>query len=462
MTESASAHPRDQLKRELSLTDATMLIVASVIGGGIFFTPAEVATLLPAPGWIMAAWGAGALLSLAGALANAELGAMFPRAGGDYVYLSEAMHPIAGFLVGWLSFIAIYAGTIAALAAILAEGITERLALSAEWIVPLAIAVTLAVSGINYAGVRWGARANNVTSFFKLIALGAFVVLGPILGEGDASRIVTAPTGARDGITAAAFGQALSPILFSYLGWNASVYVASEIKQPQRNLPRSLFLGLALCGGLYLAVNAVYLFALPMAELQRSADTGHAAALALFGPVGGTLVAAFVLISVLGTLNATVLVGPRIAYAMALDGLFPGGVDRVTRAFRTPGVAIGVQTVVTVGLLVLLQRFPAALSFTVFAILLATMADVVALYLLRLRRPEHPRPYRAWGYPWVPAFYLLANGGIAVAMLVGQPRECLISVALLASGLPFYWLFSRLSGGPAAGDSGPEPGAGTG
>jgi len=153
----------------------------------------------------------------------------------------------------------------------------------------------------------------------------------------------------------------------------------------------------------------------------------------------------FVLVSVLGTINATVLVGPRIAYAMAIDGLFPGGADRVTRAFRTPGVAIGMQAAVTVALLVVLQRFPEALSFTVFGIVLATMADVVALYLLRLRRPELPRPYRAWGYPWVPALYLLANAGIAVAMLMGRPRECAISVVMLATGLPFYWLFSRWS-----------------
>jgi APA family basic amino acid/polyamine antiporter len=467
MTEPGSAHPRDRLKRELSLTDATMLVVASVIGGGIFFTPAEVASLLPAPGWIMAAWATGALLSLAGALANAELGAMFPRAGGDYVYLSEAVHPVAGFLIGWLSFIAIYAGTIAALAAIFAEGVVTRVGVSESWIVPGAVAVTVVVSAINYVGVRWGARANNLTSFFKLAALAAFVVLGPLFGEGDVSRLfasaATGPvspetaasgTGAA-GITAAGFGQALSPILFSYLGWNASVYVASEIRDPQRDLPRSLFVGLALCGGLYLLVNAVYLYALPMAELQAAGDAGHAAALALFGPTGGALVAGFVLISILGTLNATVLVGPRIAYAMALDELFPGGLDRVTRAFQTPGVAILVQTVMTVGLLVVLQRFPAALNFTVFAILLATMADVVALYLLRLRQPERPRPYRAWGYPWVPAFYLLANGGIAVAMLIGQPRECLISIGLLASGLPFYWLFSRWARRrPARDDSG--------
>jgi len=161
----------------------------------------------------------------------------------------------------------------------------------------------------------------------------------------------------------------------------------------------------------------------------------------------------FVLVSVLGTINATVLVGPRIAYAMAIDGLFPGGADRVTQAFRTPGVAIGMQAGVTVALLLVLQRFPAALSFTVFGIVLATMADVLALYLLRIRRPALPRPYRAWGYPWVPALYLLANAGIAVAMLMGRPRECAISVAMLATGLPFYWLFSRWSRG-ASGQAG--------
>jgi len=444
MSEVQVDHPRDRLSRELTLTDATMLVVASVIGGGIFFTPAEIAQLLPAPGWIMAAWAAGALISLAGALANAELGAMFPRAGGDYVYISEGVHPMAGFLVGWLSFFAIYAGTIAALAAIFAEGVVTKLGASPDWIVPGAVAVTLIVSGVNWAGVRWGARANNLTSFFKLAALAAFVALGPWLGEGDLRRLTGGgASGAAGGITAAAFGQALSPVLFSYLGWNASVYVGSELRDPQRNLPRSLFLGLALCGVLYMGVNAVYLYALPLAELQAAPDAGQAAALALFGPTGGTLVAVFVLISVLGTLNATVLVGPRIVYAMAIDDLFPGGADRVTEAFRTPGVAIAMQAGVTVVLLLVLQRFPAALSFTVFGIVLATMADVLALYMLRIRHPGRPRPYRAWGYPWVPALYLGANAGIAVAMLMGRPRECAISVAMLATGLPFYWLFSR-------------------
>jgi APA family basic amino acid/polyamine antiporter len=446
---SPAEHPRDRLRRELSLTDTTFLVVASVIGAGIFLTPGRVAELLPSPGWIFAAWGVGALLSLAGALANGELGAMFPRAGGDYVYLREGVHPIAGFLVGWLSFFAIYAGTIAALAVALGEGIGERLGLGEGGRLGLALGVTLAVSAVNYAGVRWGARVNNLTSVLKVGALLAFVVLGPIVGEGDFARVLGAASaggGEAAGIRPLDFGRAMSPVLFTYLGWNASVYVASEIRRPGRDLPRSLFLGLALCAFIYLLVNAVYLYALPMDSLRGAPDAGEAAAEALFGPVAGALVGSFVLLSILGTLNATVLVGPRIAYAMALDGLFFRGTDRVSEQYRTPSFAIAVQGIVAALLIVLLRSFPKALDFTTFAILLASMADVIALYRLRRTQPGRARPYRAWGYPWVPALYLGASAGIAIALLYGSPFECLVSLAMLVAGLPFYWVFVRRGG----------------
>jgi APA family basic amino acid/polyamine antiporter len=460
VTESeAGAHPHDRLERQLGLTDAAMLVVASVIGAGIFFTPGQVAELLPAPGWILAAWAAGALLSLAGALANAELGAMFPRAGGDYVYLREAFHPAAGFMVGWLSFFAIYAGTIAALALAFAEGLGGRLGWGESAVVAFAVAMTIAVSVLNFVGVRWGARANNLTSLVKIAALLAFALFGPWLGDGSWSRVTAGAAPGAAAISATDFGRALSPVLFSYLGWNASVYVASEIRSPGRNVPRSLFLGLAICAGIYMLVNVVYLYALPMSALRGVSDAGQAAALALFGPISGGLVAAFVLISVLGTLNATVLVGPRIAYAMALDGLFFRGVDRVHATFRTPSMAIAVQGLVSVALLLLLRSFPSALDFTVFAIVLATMADVLALYRLRSAQPDRPRPYRAWGHPWVPAAYLLANLGIAAALLIGSPRDCAISLAVLLTGWPVYALFvrSRRRGAGAGGDGPDSP-----
>jgi APA family basic amino acid/polyamine antiporter len=436
------AHPRDQLRRALGLPDATFLVVSAVIGSGIFLTPGAIAGLLPHPGAILLVWLVGGALSLMGALANAELGAMYPRAGGDYVYLREAFHPVAGFLVGWLSFFAIFAGTIATLAAGFAAGLAEFVPLGRGARIGLAVALVWAASALNYVGVRWGALANNLTAVVKVGALVALAVAGPIFGRGDASNLEPLVRGA-GALPLAAFGLALSPVLFSYLGWNASVYVASEIRDPARNVPASLFLGVAICTAVYLAVNVVYLYALPVEALRGTGNAGEAAARALFGGVGGTVVAVFVLTSILGTLNSTVLVGPRIAYAMALDGLFFRGVDRAHPGFRTPAVAIGVQALTASAILLVLETFPRALDFTTFAILLATVADVAALYRLRRIRPHHPRPYRAWGYPWLPAVYMVVNAAIAGALLWGRPLEAGAALLLLSAGLPFYLGFAR-------------------
>ncbi|HSJ96289.1 MAG TPA: APC family permease [Myxococcota bacterium] len=438
-------HPRDRLLRQLGLADATLLVVASVIGSGIFLTPGAIAERLPYAEWIFAAWVAGGLLSLAGALANAELGAMFPHAGGDYVYLREAFHPGAGFVMGWLSFFAIFAGTIATLAAGFADALGPFLVLDDAGKLAMAVAATVAFSALNYVGVRTSARFNNVLTGAKVAALVAFVVLAPVVGRGDWSHL-TAPVAAAPAVTVSAFALALSPVLFSYLGWNATVYVASEIHEPRRNLPRSLFLGLAVCIAVYLAVNVAYLYAIPVAETRGLDNVGQAAARALFGETGGRAVALFVIVSILGTLNATVLVGPRIAYAMALDGRFFGGVDRVHAAHRTPHVAIVLQGVVAVALLLVLRRFPSILDFTTFGIVVATSLDTLALFALRRRQPGRPRPYRAWGYPWVPALYLAANLAIAVAMIRGRPGETLACLLVMAAGVPFYWGFGRLAG----------------
>ncbi|MFQ5416623.1 MAG: APC family permease [Myxococcota bacterium] len=436
------AHPRDRLRRELGLPDAIFLVVSGVIGSGIFLTPGAIADLLPHPGLILTAWLVGSGLSLAGALANAELAAMFPRAGGDYVYLREAFHPIAGFLVGWLSFIVIYGGTIATLAAGFAAGLAQFTPLDGGQQVAVAIALTLAISGLNYLGVRWGARANNLTAAIKVGALVVFGTLGPMLGEGSFEHLLPVP-GAASAIPLQAFVLALSPVLFSYLGWNSSVYVASEIRDPDRTLPRSLFAGIAICTAVYLLVNATYLYALPVEDLRGQANAGEAAARALFGGLGGRLVGAFVLVSILGTLNATVLVGPRIAYAMALDGLFFSGVDRTHASYRTPAVAIAVQAAVAVVILLALGTFERALDYTVFAILLATMADIAALYRLRRTQPGLRRPYKAWGYPWVPGLYFAATATVAAALAKGSPRDCAIGLGMAAAGLPFYRYFRR-------------------
>ncbi len=419
-----------------------MLAVSSVIGVGIFLTPGTVSDILPHPGLILAAWLAGGLLSLAGALANAELAAMYPHAGGDYVYLREAYHPLAGFLIGWLSFFVIYAGTIATLAVGFAEGLGTFVSLGRGGRLAAAIAIIAATSVLNLLGVGLAARVNNVTSGVKLVALAGLAVAGPLFGTGDLGHLRPLVAGAA-AVPASAFGLALSPILFSYLGWNASVYVGSEIRNPQRTIPRSLFAGLAICTAVYLVVNVAYLYALPVSALRGEGRVGEAVARAFFGQAGGAVGAALILVSIVSCLHATVLVGPRIAYAMALDRLFFGGVDRVHRVYRTPHVAIIVQALTAVGLILLLQSFPSVLDYTTFAIILATMADTTALYALRRRKAHLPRPYRAWGYPVVPALYLLANGAIAIAMLRGRPLECAVGLVVTATGLPFYAFFAR-------------------
>jgi len=419
-----------------------MLVVSSVIGVGIFLTPGTVANVLPHPGLFLAAWLTGGLLSLAGALANAELGAMYPHAGGDYVYLREAYHPLAGFLVGWLSFFVIYAGTVATLAAGFAEGLANFITLGDYGKTIAAVAITAVTSSINYVGVRAGARFNNLTGYVKIAALVGLAVLGPLLGHGRMQNMGPLIAGAGS-VPLGGFGLALSPILFSYLGWNASVYVASEIRDPGRNVPRSLFIGLAMCTAIYLLLNAVYLYALPITALRGEVRVGEAAARALFGAAGGTITAVLVLASIVGCLNATILVGPRIAYAMAIDGAFFGGVQRVHAVHRTPHVAVVAQALTAVALLVVLRSFPSVLDYTTFAIVLATMADTTALYTLRYNQPARLRPYRAWGYPVVPALYFVANAGIATAMLVGRPVECAIALAVAATALPFYALFAR-------------------
>lgn len=442
MSTSPAAHPKDTLRRELRLRDATLLVVSGVIGSGIFLTPAAIAGQLPHPGAILFVWALGGLLSLAGALANAELGAMFPQAGGDYVYLRKAFHPLAGFLVGWLSFFVIYAGTVATLAAGFASSFTDFFGMASGWNLVLAIGLIWATSGLNFLGVRWGALANNVTAVVKVVGLVAFAVLAPMFGEGRVENLLPLVRGATE-LDLGALGLALSPVLFSYLGWNSTIYVASELRNPSRTVPGSLFLGVAICTAVYLLLNAAYLYALPVDALRAAPNAGEAAARALLGDVSGRLVGAFVLISILGTLNATVLVGPRIAYAMALDGLFFRGVDRTHPDFRTPSVAIAAQALTASLILLVLGSFERALDATTFAILLATLADVAALYRLRRTQPELPRPYRAWGYPWVPAFYVAASSGVAAVLLWQRPVESAVGIVLLLAGLPFYALFVR-------------------
>jgi basic amino acid/polyamine antiporter, APA family len=440
----ADAARDTELPRVLSLRDATMLVVSSVIGVGIFLTPGGVANLLPNPWWFAAAWLAGGLLALAGALANAELGAMFPKAGGNYVYLRAAYHPMAGFLVGWLSFFAIFAGTVATLAVGFTISLSSFVDVGPTSALAIAIALIWIATAVNAYATKAGAKLNTATAYLKIGALVAVVALGPIIGHGRAATSPFASTGA---VSFGDFGAALGPVIFSFLGWNASVYVAGEIDKPGRNLPRSLFWGLGICTAIYLLVTMTFVYAVGMTALSAGPEgmpaVGPVAGGVLFGSIGGRLVAAIMLVSIFGCLNANVLVGPRIAYAMARDGLFFRVAASLSERAKTPWLAVIVQAV-TASALVLVFRgnLRQVLEYTTFAIVLATIADTSALYVLRFRDPQRARPYRAAGYPWVPALYILANAAIAVSMVRARPAECLKSLGVLLAGIPVYMLFA--------------------
>lgn len=425
------------LPRVLGLGDATMLVVTSVIGVGIFFTPGAIAAALPHPALFLGAWVFGGALALAGALANAELGAMFPQAGGNYVYLREAYHPLAGFLVGWISIFAIFGGTVATLASGLAESVAAFVPMGAGGRLAVSAGAIVAVTAVNAASTRGSAAVSSATAWLKVVAIGALV--GATVAFGHAPDALRAPEPAATvGFTQ--LGAAFSPVVFSYLGWNASVYMAGEIRDPARNVPRSLFLGLAACVALYLLVNTAYLRALGFPGLVGAKAAGYQAADAALGPRGKGALATLILVSVAGCLQANALVGPRIAYAMAKDGLFFSGVARLD-ARGVPSRAVLVQGATALGLVFVLRELPRLLDYTTFAIALVTVADTLALYVLRVRQPHRPRPYRALGYPVVPLLYVVANVVLATSMFVGRPVECLVSLGVIVLGLPAYAAF---------------------
>ena len=436
-----------ELPRVLTLRDATMLVVSSVIGVGIFLTPGDVAKSFPTATWFFLAWLIGGALALAGALANAELGAMFPRAGGNYVYLRAAYHPIAGFLVGWLSFFAIFAGTVATLAVGFTISLATLVPLTPAMKMAVAIAVIWIASGVNAYATKAGAALNTSTAYLKIAALVVIVVAGPILGH---ARAAAHPFASEGTASLSSFGAGLSPVLFSYLGWNASVFVAGEIENPERNLPRSLFWGLGICTAIYTCVTATYVYAHGMTALAGMPVAGIQAGQVLFGSWGGPIIAVIMMASIFGTVNANVLTGPRIAYAMASDGLFFTDAAKLNTE-KTPAIAVIGQAVVATILVVYYRANSDSLSkvlnYTTFAIVLATIADTCALYILRVREPARRRPYRAAGYPVVPLLYIVANVAIAISLATSNWRDCLLSLGVLLSGAPIYWVFRKLHPG---------------
>jgi basic amino acid/polyamine antiporter, APA family len=444
------------LERRLGPFDAAAIVVSNVIGGGIFFVPVIVAMMVPHGGAILFVWFLGGALAFAGAMAYAELAALRPRAGGEYVYLRDAFGPLAAFLTGWTSFVAGFSGAIAAGALALADYVGRFLpAASSDAslltipipLLPLifspkslvALSAIAALSLIHMRGLGPGSFVQNILAAVKTLALVAFVALGFSLGTGDAGQVLAGESAPVGGMM-----LALIPIMFSYSGWNAAAYVAEEVRNPGRNVPLALGLGTAVVIVIYLALNALYLYAMPVTELASLGDVRliDRSAERLFGFVAGDIIAVFTIVSLAASISAMVLAGPRVYYAMARDGMFLPGAARVHAQFHTPVSAILAQGVWS-GILVLSGTLTQLVSYTGFAVVLFSGIAVSALFVLRRREPDAPRPFRAWGYPWAPAIFVLASAAMVVNEIIRNGSTALLGMVVIALGIPVYYVFRR-------------------
>ncbi|HSD66624.1 MAG TPA: amino acid permease [Vicinamibacteria bacterium] len=451
-----------QLVRGLGLLDATLLIVGSVIGSGIFFAPSIMAAYLQSPGLLLGLWVTGGLLTLAGALSYAELAAAMPRAGGQYVFLSEAFSPLFGFLYGWTLLLAINTGFVAAVAVAFAKalgyfvpGIGEEHALVSVLgrtftTAQLAALVVIAVlTWLNATGLRAGATVQNLFTFAKLGALGVLVALAVVTARGSfahfqpAGSLALGPAGLTVGLFAALAG-AMSKALFSYDAWYTVTFAAEEVKDPERNLPRALVLGTLGVTVAYTATVAVYLYMVPIGEMAAVTENriGTEAAVRMIGPAGGAFIAVAILVSTFGCVNGLILAGARVVYAMGRDGLFFRGAARVHPRYRTPAAALLLQGLVA-GALTLTGTFSDLLTLTAFTSLLFNVLTVVGLFVLRRRRPDLPRPYRAWGYPAVPLLFVAVALFFLAYMPVADPRNTGLGLLLTATGVPAYLYWRR-------------------
>jgi len=447
------------LDRRLGPLDAAAIVVSNVIGGGIFFVPILVAQAVPSTGGILLVWLAGGALAFAGAMAYAELAALRPRAGGEYVYLREAYGPLAGFLSGWTSLVAGFSGAIAAIAVALPDFIgrfipgagdaTPLLTIPLPWI-PLvvstkslvALSVILLLTVVHLRGLGPGRVVQNVLAAGKAAALVAFIVLGFTLGRDVPPASVSAVS---DGVNFGGLLLALIPVMFTYSGWNAAAYVAEEVRSPEKNVPLALGLGTAAVVAIYLGLNALYLHALPASELGAVQGTLiDTVADRLFGFVAGDLIALFTIVSMSASISAMVLAGPRVYFAMARDGLFLDAATRIHPRFKAPTAAILVQTFWS-GVLVLSGTLSQLVSYTGFAIVLFSGAAVGAVFVLRRRMPDEPRAFRAWGYPWAPGLFVLVSAVMLVNEVARNPATSVAGLAIISLGIPIYYLLRRRS-----------------
>ncbi len=455
----AVTNSKPGLVKGLSLLDGTTLTMGSMIGSGVFIVAADISRQVQSPGLMMLTWIVTAVLTLIAALSYGELSAAMPRAGGQYIYLREAFGPLYGFLYGWTFFTVIQTGTIAAVAVAFAKflgyflpavstrnyllklgpfGLTTQMA--------VAIVVIVFLTWVNTRGLRTGAIVQNVFTIAKVGALAGLIALGVFLGrrpeaiQANFTDFWRAPGSLWDVVRLT--GVAMVGALFSSDAWHSVTLAAGEIKNPKRDLPLSLAIGVGTVSILYLGCNLVYLMALPLSGIMNAPEDRVATAVIaqVLGPAATAIMAAAVMVSTFGCINGLVLSGARVYYAMAEDGLFFQAVRRVDPVHHTPYVSLWVQCLWAC-LLTLTGRYNDLLDYVIFAVLLFYVLTIAGLFVLRRTQPGLERPYRAFGYPLLPAIYIAVAGGIEILLLIYKPSYTWPGLILVLIGVPVFLLW---------------------
>jgi basic amino acid/polyamine antiporter, APA family len=447
-----------KLVRGLSLTDSILLLAGGIIGSGIFLTAKDIAISTRRPWLFLTVWVVGVGMTLLACFAFAELGSMFPQAGGQYVYMREAYGDAAGFLYGWMYFTVSATGTVAALGVGFATYLGQvfpgvqasRVVLAAGPVAItrghlIAIAAIVLQTVINIFGVKKGAILQNVATWAKFAAIAVFVVGGLTLGRGSWDHYHhSVPAGPDSVSLVTGIGIALIAVLWAYDGWVYITFVAGEVKDPQRNLPRALIWGMLLVGVVYISINAVYVYALPMNAITANEAVAQTAAVSMFSGRVAPWLSFMVALSCFGAVGPCLMSGARVYYAMAEDGIFVRALAQVHPRWHTPVMSLVLQAI-WAALLTLSGKYDELFTYVMFMMVLSYVLTVAGLFVLRRKRPDAPRPYRCTGYPVLPALYVVLGSAWAVNAALEKKKETLWGTAIVLAGVPlyYYWKSKR-------------------
>jgi APA family basic amino acid/polyamine antiporter len=425
------------LPRRLTLVDGAALLVGSVIGSGIFVVPSLIAQRVPEPGLVIAIWLCSGLLVLCGALTLAELGTMLPHSGGLYVYMREAYGPFWAFLYGWTIMLVAIPGSVAALTTAFLLYLEHFLPMDAIAAKALGIGLLLALAYVNARGAKQGAGVQNLFTALKVAGLAMLIAVAAATGRGDAAHFAPAFPDRFSAGLLTAIGVAMISTLFAYDGWHFVGFVAGELRDPQRTVPRSIFIGVFTVIVVYLAANLAYIFVLGQERIAGSERVAADAMTAMIGRVGGGLIAAAILCSTFGAISANVLAAPRVLFAMARDGVLFRGLAAIHPRYQTPANAIWTLAI-WAGVLTLTGGYEHLITMSQFANWIFFTMVVLSVVVLRLTHPEWPRPYRVAGYPYTVAVFVLVSTAFVVNTLVASARSSMMGLLLLLAGVPVY------------------------